>query len=382
MQSRRFLPALTRLTVAFAALQVGAISTAAADTPAGWISNNNPSAYVLSPGSFAVEGALLRVDDTIDFMDYRDDLLKANSRLTGDSGTLDGNRIDLRVGVWRGLELFYQRQQHDLALEIGPVSRVNIVELNNALDTERTEYGFNWVLYEEGSSNRNSPWRSLSLEVSRIESSSDDFGGKLERMQLSGTTTITFDPPQGFWLNRLKDEGWQARLIASLPLTESTTLSAWGGYGQMESSSGTATEIDLPSVASAFYQTFDAEETLLKAGVALNWQRFARLPVQVGYEYIRINDRDLSAVRSNSTLLPSFLRGNNLTGGAMRNQTAFASVSWWITPQVYVGASGRLFKNQFAGIIPHYNNPLSGRFSDTSYGYAELKVGFQLGRRR
>src|SRR5690606_14483351 len=122
-----------------------------------------------------------------------------------------------------------------------------------------------------GSSNRSSPWRSLSLEVSRIESSSDDFGGKLERMQLSANTTVTFDPPQGFWLNRMKDEGWQARLIASLPLTESTTLSAWGGYGSMESSSGTATEIDLQSVANAFYQAFDAEETIIKAGFALNW---------------------------------------------------------------------------------------------------------------
>ncbi len=379
MRTRHVLPALTQLTVASLAIQAG---SAAADTPAGWISNNHTSAYVLSPGSVEFDGALLRVDDSIDVMNFRDDLLAANTRLVGDSGDLDGSRLNLRVGVWRGLELFYQRQQQDLTLQIGPVSRANIVELDQALETERTEYGLNWVIYEQATSDRNQPWRSLSLELSRSESSSEDFGGQIDRVQLTANTTITFNPPQQFAMNRLKDEGWQARLIATLPLTRHTTLSAWGGYGQLESSSGTDTDIEFASIANAFRQTFDADETLIKAGFALNWQRIARLPVQVGYEYIRINDRDLTAVTSNSTLLPSFLRGSNLNDGASNNQTAYATVNWWVTPNVYVGASGRLFKSQFVGIIPHYNNPLSGSFSDTAYGYAEIKIGirFDAGR--
>lgn len=382
MSTRYVLSALTPLTAATLILQAGLASTAAADTPTGWISNNNTSAYALSPGSVELDGAILRVDDTIDFLNFRDDLLAANSRLIGDSGDLEGTRMNLRVGVWRGLEIFYRRQQQDLSLRIGPVSRANIVELDQALETQHSEYGLNWVLYEQANSDRNQPWRSLSLELSRSESRSDDFGGKIDRVQVNASTSVTFNPPQQFAMNRLKDDGWQARLIGTLPLSRHTTLSAWGGYGRLESSSGTDTTIEFDFIASAFRQTFDADETLIKAGVALNWQRFARMPVQVGYEYIRINDRDLTAVSSNSTLLPSFLRGGNLNQSARNNQTAYASVNWWITPAIYAGISGKLFKNQFVGIIPHYNNPLSGSFSDTAYGYAEFKVGIRLGGRR
>ena len=382
MRRYRSVSALTPLSIATVALQFAAMNSAQADTPEGWISHNNPSAYVLAPGEFAVEGALMRVDDSIDFLNVRDDLSQVNSRLTKDSGDLDGNRLDLRVGVWRGLELFYQRQQYDLTVNVSVPARVNILEMDSKLDTERTEYGLNWVLYEERNRGASSPWRSLSLEISRSESESKDFGGYLDHVQLGTNTTVTFDPPQRFGLDRLKDEGWQARLIGSLPLTTNTTLSAWGSYGRIESSSGTSTEIDLQSIANAFYQSFDARETVLKAGFALNWQRIARLPVQVGYEYIRTNDRKVDAITSNSTLLPSFLRGGNLTDGARSNQTAYASVSWWFTPNVYASATGKVFRNQFAGIIPHYNNPLSSRFSDTSYGYAELRVGARFGLRR
>lgn len=378
MRTRQALPALTRLTAATLALHASFVSTAAADTPTGWISNDNPSAYVLRPGTLELDGALLRVDDTIDFLNFRDDLLAANTRLIGDSGDLEGTRMNARLGIWRGLEVFYRRQQQDLTLRVGPVSRANIVELDQALETSRTEYGVNWVIYQETASDRTEPWRSLSLELSRIESSSEDFGGKIDRIQLNANTGVTFDPPQQFAMNRLKDDGWQARLIGTLPLTEHSTLSAWGGYAQMDSSSGTDTSIDFASIANAFRQTFDAEETIIKAGVALNWQRYARLPVQVGYEYIRINDRKLTAVTSNSTLLPSFLRGDNLNDGVRNNQTLYANVNWWITPSIYAGISGKLFKNQFVGIIPHYNNPLSGSFSDTPYGYAEFKIGFRF----
>src|SRR5690606_10796766 len=103
------------------------------------------------------------------------------------------------------------------------------------------------------------------------------------------------------------------------------------------------------------------------------------LPVQIGYEYINISDRKMSAISSNSSLLPSFLRGQNLDDSETSNHTAYASVSWWLTPRIYIGVSGKLFKHQFAGIIPHYNNPLSGSFSDTLYGYAELRAGLRFG---
>ena len=59
-------------------------------------------------------------------------------------------------------------------------------------------------------------------------------------------------------------------------------------------------------------------------------------------------------------------------------------MNWWVTPQIYLGAGGKLFSSQFTGIIPHYNNPLSSSFSDITYGYVELKLGvkFSIGAGR
>lgn len=176
MRSPRFLPAPLRLTAALIAVQTVITTPVLADVPANWI-KSSPDAYVLSPGSFNIEGSLQRVNDTIDFLNFRDDLQEINARLVGDSGDLEGSGINLRVGVWRGLELFYQRQQQELMLEVSPSSRTNIVDLDRSLDTERTEYGLNWVLYEENNRRSNSPWRSIALELSRAEGNSDEFGG-------------------------------------------------------------------------------------------------------------------------------------------------------------------------------------------------------------
>ena len=67
-----------------------------------------------------------------------------------------------------------------------------------------------------------------------------------------------------------------------------------------------------------------------------------------------------------------------------RNHTLYGSVNWWVTPQIYIGAGGKLLSSQFTGIIPHYNNPLSGGFSDITYGYLEIELGvkFSLGANR
>jgi hypothetical protein len=75
----------------------------------------------------------------------RDDLLAGNSRLAGKSSDLSGERGELLVGVWQGLELFYNRQNQDLTLQLGPVSSVDIAELDTALETTSTRYGARWV---------------------------------------------------------------------------------------------------------------------------------------------------------------------------------------------------------------------------------------------
>jgi len=349
-----------------------------AQQPLGWIGNGHTSAYTLAPGEFELSGSLLRVDDSVDVLDLREDVLRNNNRLTGNSGDLDGSRGHLRLGIWRGLEVFYSRQQQDLTLKVAPSARADVINLDQQLQTTSTAWGGKFVFYETASRTPERPWTSAALQVKYAENKSDDFGGFLESLRFDANINIRLDPPQRFSLDRLQDDGWQAQLMFSHGLGETLAISYWAGYGEQDSSSGTSTEIEQASLRNAFLQTFDVSEELLTAGVSLNWQITQRLPLQIGYEYIRINNRDAVIQSSNSPLVPSFLRGSNLNASADHNHTLYGSLNWWLSPYIYTGITGKLYRNQYTGIMPHFNNPLSGSFSDITYGHLELSIGVRF----
>ena len=372
---------MERTTLLATAISLSTLSLsglAQAQQPSGWIGNGHTSAYTLSAGEFELSGSLLRVDETIDFLDLREEVLANNNRLTGNSGDLDGSRGTLRVGIWRGMELFYSRQQQDLTLKVAPNSRVDIADLDEKLQTTSTSWGGKFVFYQAANPAPQRPWTSAALQVKYTENESDDFGGFLETLRFDANITIQLDPPQRFSLDRLQDDGWQAQLIFTHGLGDRLALSYWAGYGEQDSSSGTSTEIEQTSLQNAFLQTFDVSEELLTAGVSLNWQITPRLPLQIGYEYINIRNRDAVINSSSSPLVPSFLRGTNLNASADNNHTLYGSLNFWISPHIYTGIAGKLFRNQYTGIMPHFNNPLSGSFSDITYGHLELTLGVKF----
>jgi hypothetical protein len=344
------------------------------------VGNGHISAYTLKPGEFELSGSLMRVNDTIDFLDLREELLSANTRLIGNSGDLDGSGVEIRVGVWRGLELYYSHQQQDMTLKVSGSAQIDVVDLDQKLRTTSKNIGAKWVFYEQPSLSQSSPGISAALDIRQFDNSSRDFGGFIERVRLNANTNISFSPPQRFSMDRLADDGWQARLIASAPIGERTAISAWLGYGSSSASSGTSTEIEFQTIQQAFLQTFDIREQQYMAGISVNFQQFQRLPIQIGYEYTNINSRQQDIVSSNSTLIPTFLRGRNLANSADKNHTVYGTASWWLTPRIYSSVSGKLFRNQFVGIMPHFNNPLSASFSETMYGFVELKIGIKLSR--
>jgi len=249
-------------------------------------------------------------------------------------------------------------------------------DLDQALRTQVQTTGFKWVLRETVLRDRAQPWSSLALEGSYTKSKSDEFGGFVSRLDLGDNAFITFNPTSKFAMDRLQDQGWNTRLIYTYPITISTTASVWGGYAERDSSSGTRWDIDFGVLERAFFQSFSSSEKQAIVGFNLNWQQYPRLPVQLGVEYLRILDRKEDNQASTSPLLPNFLSGRG--AGANSNIKARASVAWWATPQIYLQASGHLFQNQFTGILSHYNNPISGNFSELMYGYAELKVGVRF----
>lgn len=361
------------LIVSFACL---ASATAQAERPYGWLANGHTSAYTLAPGEFELSGRMMRVNDTLDFLDLRADLLATNARLTDNSGDFKGAGGELRVGVWDGLELFYKQHDQDLTLKINMPAQYQVDDLDTALSTDVQTWGLKWVLMDSMSRNRQQPWQALALEVSQTESKSREFGGLIARISLSDDTFVTFDPASKFAMDRLADDGWNARLIYTLGLTPFTTATAWGGYAERDATSGTRWDVDFGALQRAFFQSFSSSEKQASAGFNLNWQRYPRLPVQLEVEYLRMFDRVEDNEVSDSPILPSFLRGRG--AGANSNIRARASAAWWVTPQVYLQLSGHLFQNQFTGILPHYNNPISGNFSEVMYGYAELSIGLNF----
>jgi hypothetical protein len=354
---------------------------ALADQPFGWVGIAHANGYVLRAGEVELSGNLARVNDTVDVLNFRNELLAGNSRLVGNTGDLDGSGGELRLGVWNSLELFYRQSTQALTVNIGPISNTDVDNLDSELRTDSEAYGAKWVFYQALNQDLSQPWTSAALELTRTENRSDDFGGDLAGIRVSATGGVSFDPPGRFGLDRLRDEGWQARVLLSTALGTSTGVSLWAGYGEAKAASGTSWDVDVSFLRNAFLQTFDSQESQYTLGASLNWQYLPRLPVQIGYEYIQIADRELDIVRGDgrfSDFIPSFLRGDQLATSETRNHTLYGSVSWWLTPQVYVGAGGKLFSSQFTGVIPHYNNPLSGGFNDIAYGYVALKLGIKF----
>ena len=358
---------------------LGCCGHAAAQQPYGWVGNNH--AYALPFGAIDLSGSEVRVNDTVDFLSLRDELLAGNSRLTGNSGDLTGSDTELRLGVGLGLELFYREKEQGLTINLGPISSADVENLDNELATEQTAYGAKWVFYDAVNQDPSRAWTSAALELTRTDSSSAEFGGDLAALRTSATGGVLFDPPSRFALDRLADEGWQARLLFTANWSPAATATLWAGFGKNRASSGTRWDVDIAFLRDAFYQTFDSRESQYTLGASLNWHAMPRLPVQLGYEYLAVRDRELDIVRGNGNFtrfIPSFLRGDTLNERTADNHTLFGSVTWWITPSVYASAGATLFSAQFTGVIPHFNNPLSAGLSDVPYGYAEITLGFRF----
>ncbi|MGH8465205.1 MAG: hypothetical protein ACRER5_13730 [Pseudomonas sp.] len=353
-------------------------ATALADTPEGWLSADNPSAYTLGAMEFELNVGGVAVNDTLDVFDVRGDLLAGNRSLEGDSGDLSGSVIDLQFGVTSFLTAFYRRQDTDMTVDVGEVRSANLLSLDDELSTETSSYGLKWNIYESGRGNGN--WTATSLELTRSEGSSDDFSGTFDRVTLSNSLEIIFNTPATFRLQDMEDEAWKARLLHTFPLSRNITSSIWGSYSETEATSGTGSTITSASLAPAFEQAFKVENKQYTVGASVNWQITPRIPLQLSYEYIRIQDTDHTVqVNPSNVLLPGFLRADNLTSmDHDDNHTLTGRLSFWITPQVTVSVTGKVFSNQFLGVIPHYQNPLAGSFSDEPYGYAGLHLGIKL----
>lgn len=353
-------------------------TSAQADRPYGWVNAGHVSAYTLDAFELSVSGSLIKVNSDIDLLNLRDDVVGGSSRLTGNSGDLDGFNGEIQFGVTSWLTALYREQHHDISLRLTPSGRVDIPEIDDTLTTRQRQWGLRWNIYEAGLVNRSLLWQAASLEVVRTENRSKDFNALIERVQMGSSTTVEFRPPQTFSIDRMTDRGWTARMLLTWPVTNNTGATVWGGYSQFDSQSGTSSTVRSTAIAPAFEQLFTTRQKQLHAGASIHWNITTRLPLQLGYEYISIQDHSMEIERNpSSVVLPSILRAGNLRS-PQANHIVYGNLTYWLTPQLNATVFGHFFRNQFSGVMPHFNNPLSASLSNAVYGYAGIRVTYNL----
>ncbi len=348
-----------------------------ADTPLGWINSSNPTAYTTTAGEFEISASYLAVNDTIDFLNIRDDLIAANRILAGKSGDLSGRRLELNYGILPELSVFYRRQEHALTVDLGTINSINLIDIDNSLDTTYQSAGVKWTLYQANLLNPDNRVSALSLELTAFDSKSGNFDVVLDEIRFDNIE-VFFRDPQTFSVTELEDEGWQARLLYTWPISGLGVGTVWAGLGESDATSATTSDVTVQSLASLFEQQFRREESFYYLGASLNLSITPRLPITISYEYIDIADSTFSRTPEQPPAgLPGFLAASG-SAGAGSNHSFNARVGYWLTPRVNLSLKGNLFSNQFVGVLPHYNNPLSESFANLLYGYIGLELGYRL----
>lgn len=354
-----------------------AAHSAQADTPLGWINSSNESAYTTTAGEFELNVGGMAVNSTIDFLNIRDDLIANNRTLVGDSGDLSGSKIELHYGITSDLSIYYRQVAHSLSIDLGEINSINLIDIDDALETSQQSAGIKWTFFRSDLLNSDNRVSAASIEVSAYSNKSDDFELTLDQLQL-GNLEVNFRDPQTFSVADLEDDGWKARLIYSWPLSEIGIGSVWAGFGESEATSGTTSDLSSATFRSFFEQSFELEETYLYFGASLNAQITPRIPLSISYEYINVSDSSFNrSPEVPPAGLPGFLTAAN-QDEETDNHTLKARISYWLTPRVNVSLTGNLYSNQFLGVLPHYNNPLSGSFSSLPYGFAGVELGYKF----
>lgn len=170
----------------------------------GWINSSNPAAYTTTAGEFEISLAGLAVNDTIDFLNVRGDLVANNRRLAGDSGDLNGGKFELHYGVTESVSVFYRQQQHQLTVDLGTINSVSLIDIDKSLNTTQQSLGFKWTFFESNLLRPDNRRSAASLEISGYSNKSDDFNVVIDENSLDNLQ-IFFRDPQTFSVTELED---------------------------------------------------------------------------------------------------------------------------------------------------------------------------------
>lgn len=331
-----------------------------------WTFQDIPSAFTMKKGGLDLSGSFLLVNDTVDFLDIREEKTDESDLLAASIGDYSGFRGIVNYGLTDRVMLHYSYQYGEMDTSLGSSGTFTDLDSSDTLDTSSHKLGFRFNMVAE-----NSKLPAFSLEASYGINDSDD-----SKIMFSGITSNSFIPPgnHDITLSDLSDDGFNVRLLASKTFSVFTPT-VWIGYGEFRSDSKMTLNINSDVMRGKFDQEFDITEKAFDAGLGLGIQYFDRCPIFLSYRYITV-DRDIDTTGGLSSLLPSRYTDTDKMDEETENHIFSTKIVYWASPRLNLFLDGQVYTNHFLGVVPHYNNTLTNRFFENMYGYIGIGLGY------
>lgn len=325
-----------------------------------WVFQDIPSAFVLKKGVVELAGYYLVVNDAIDVFNIRQKKLGNSTRFSGTIGDYSGFKGTINYGLTDRLMLHYSYQHGGMDIGLGTSSTFKDLHSSSTISTSSHNIGIRMDLLSEGPSRP-----AIAVEAGYSRNSSNELKVSFSGIN-SGGTIVEFAKRQDVRMSDLSDDGFGLRLLMSKTLSRSITPTIWLGYGRYTARPRLSTSITYVKGT-----RFDMTERVFSLGLGLGIQVFRRMPIFISYRHLTVN-RDIK--RDASSVLTRYVGSK----GAKRqnsNNVFSAKVVYWLGSHISLDLEGDIFTNQFLGIIPHYDNPLTDRFLNNTYGYIGIGLG-------
>ena len=340
-----------------------------AATYPGWLIQDTPMAFTPKQWEGEITAKWLLVNDTVDFLNARDDVTDGSHLFKDNSGNLNGGKLIFDIGLLPSVMFFYSGQYHEIVTEFGSSQTFGDVDSDHGIDTWSHEAGLRWNFLQIQNIGM-----AFAVEGAYLKHTSEDFAFSFLSVN-SGSTNIQFSTPKEIKLSDLSDDGWRVRIVGSKMFGNSFCLNTWVGFESMNASSAISTSIAYAPIKENFDRKFDIDESQVRMGIGIIWQITPRIPIELQYEYLNINRSEHSTGASNTSDLARYTNPNSLSPEDS-NSILTGKIGYWITPNININVEGKFMTNQFLGIVPHYNNTVTSRFLDKAYGYIGIGIGY------
>lgn len=303
---------------------------------------NHPTAYVLPRGSLEASLIYHEVNETLDFLDIRNEQLEDDNSqelldLTGDIGDLRGLQFTYDFGLHRDFSLFSLLQHHEIKYG------------SETVDIERFELGSRYQVLTE---QRFGVQLGVDLQALYLRGSGIKDRFQTIKIDSGDTETeVTFKEPQSIEFGGLKTERQQFRVLLSRHLFHKLYAHLFVGYRhtQVQAEINLSSFLDLGKI-------FNRYQYESETGIAFDWKIWNIVVLHGLIERIQIK---------RFPEVPAAPEDNLLVNG---------EVIVTLTDNIKFILLGRYFDNFLTGEVPFLLNSHTAWMFPKKYGYAGIGI--------